>query len=327
VITSWEQWGSVFTDAAIWTPGVREIGRRAGLPVTTVEAGYPGTNAVFIVNAGAAADQASPPYVVKIYCPFCREDFALERILHPLLAEYADLPVPAWLGDGVLKGEMDWPYLILSFLPGKAIRDVRSKIPRANLVSIAAELGRCVKVLHGIPSSSLQSLDPFLDAWSVVAEQQLARTVDRLTTSQALPRNLIRQIPGFVTPVLESLSPLDWVSVNGDLTEDHVLLQEQRGHWRISGLIDFADTLIAPAEYEWVALWFGALGRDPACLHAFMQGYEAACPIDEAFRRRAMAFTFLHEFGALMIETVLQGLDAPEVRSLEHLETLLWPLC
>lgn len=318
VITSWEDWGSRFTDVETWAPAVREIGRRAGLPVATIEAGYPGTNAVFIVNADT--DQA---YIVKISCPYYRDDFTLERELHPLLAHYPEIPAPVLLGHGELRGEMAWPYLILSFISGAAIRDVRSAIPHTNLMSIAHDLGRRVSVLHNIPRPVLAPLAPFLGHWSNTTAR-LAATCDILSCKAVLPSALIEQIPDYVTPTLAN--PTDLVLVNGDLTEDHLLLQEHSGQWELSGLIDFADALIAPRDYEWVALWFGALDREPACLRAFMAGYDADIILDAAFRHRAMGFTFLHEFGGLIIGMALNQLGNPHIESLLHLEALLWPL-
>jgi hygromycin-B 7''-O-kinase len=328
-VTTWEEWGRLFTDVPTWTAAVHEIGRRLGLPVMNIAPGYPGTNAVFIVNtrAIAEAERTLQPYVVKIYCPFCHEDFTLEQVLHPLLARYPGLPVPVSLGYGVLEGEMDWPYLVLSFIEGDAIRDARSGIPHSSLVALARDLGRCVAILHDIPRSSFLSLASCLGDWGLVAEQQLAKTLDHLAGNQVLPIELIRRIPDFVKPVLAGQSPSSLVLVNGDLTEDHVLLAEEDGTWRISGLIDFADSLLAPRDYEWVALWFGALDRDPGCLHAFMEGYNGGIVVDAAFRRRAMAYTFLHEFGGLMIELALSRLGLPHIESLTHLETVLWPLC
>ena len=47
-IRTWSEWGRLFTDAALWAPAVREVCRQTQLPVTEIEAGYPGTNvAVF----------------------------------------------------------------------------------------------------------------------------------------------------------------------------------------------------------------------------------------------------------------------------------------
>jgi Ser/Thr protein kinase RdoA (MazF antagonist) len=325
VVASWEEWGRIFTDVATWTPAVREIARRAALPVTSIEAGYPGTNAVFLVNAYAGAGADPPPYVVKIYCPFCLEDFTLEQTLHPLLTVHPDLPVPAVLGQGVLKGEMDWPYLILSFLSGDAIRDARPVISHPNLLSISRHLGRSVKALHRVPRSSFLSLEPLLGDWDVLSEQYLAKTIEHLTRNQVLPQPLIEQIPDFVTSVLSRQPYTTSVLVNGDLTEDHLLVEkEETGEWHMSGLIDFADALIAPPAYEWVALWFGALDRDRGCLQAFMESYEPGLHLDATFRRTAMAFTLLHEFGGSIMETALTQLGRPTVEGLAELCTTLW---
>jgi Ser/Thr protein kinase RdoA (MazF antagonist) len=139
-----------------------------------------------------------------------------------------------------------------------------------------------------------------------------------------LPLSILRQIPHFLTSVLAEMGTPPLRLVNGDLTEDHLLLEQRAGRWQISGLIDFADSLVAPVEYEWGALWFSGLARDAACLRQFMAAYDAALPLDAAFFRRAMAFTFLHEFSAAILAEVMKELHHPAVHSIAELQTLLW---
>lgn len=322
-IRTWADWAKIFTDVDVWADAVRAIADRAGLPIHTIEAGYPGTNAVFVVNSHTGAGDA-PAFVVKIYAPFCHEDYELERELHPLLSQHPSLPTPRLLGHGTLMDEIDWPYLVLSFLPGAPIREVRSVISPVELVSISEDLGGLVRALHRIPITSIQSLPSSPEAWRAAGTRHLEQTVEHLRAEAALPLALLDAIPGFVAPMLQPASPPELVFVTGDLTEDHVLLQREEAHWTISGLIDFADALIAPRAYEWPALWFGALGRDTASLHAFMKAYDPSQSLDAAFYRRAMAFTLLHEFGGLMITETLRRMGLPEPRTLDELQTLLW---
>jgi hypothetical protein len=138
------------------------------------------------------------------------------------------------------------------------------------------------------------------------------------------------------------------------LTEDHILLEQDHGRWRISGLIDFGDALIAPREYEWIALWFGALECHADEFMAFMRGYkppasvEPPIPVglpipaeppapagstdpattgtvfDKPFFNTTLAFTFLHEFSAGIIDVTLKRLGYPPVRSLRELQRVLW---
>jgi hygromycin-B 7''-O-kinase len=318
---TWQAWGQVFLDVDIWTPPVQEICRRARLPVRSIEAGYPGSNAVFVVNRHTP-DEA----VVKIYAPLCPEDFALERVLHPILSLWPEIGAPRLLAEGTLGADGAWPYIVLSFLTGEPIREVREDIPRRDLLAIAHDLGRRLRVLHSIPTADLGALDTTPEAWRRTSERHLSQSVEKLRARKALPKTVIERIPAFVRAVLQESTASPMVLVSGDVTEDHVMLAERDGRWSVTGLIDFADALIAPREYEWVALWFSALDQDAGCLRRCLEGYDPVLPIDAAFCRQAMAFTFLHEFGAEIICDELEELDAPQIDSISTLQDALWEL-
>lgn len=313
-IETWEQWGKFFTDVPRWTPAVREICRQAGIPAHTIEAGFPGTNAVFVL------DQT---YVLKVYAPFCHRDYALERFLNPLVTRHG-IPAPAILAEGVFEDRIRWPYIVMAYLPGQPIREVRAQIPRANRLDIAADLGRIVRALHQIPLAdvTLPELSP--DSWMSFVKKRRAHMGEQNRREGKLPLSILKKIPRFLTSVLTEMGSPPLRLVNGDLTEDHLLLEQRAGRWQLSGLIDFADSLVAPVEYEWPALWFSGLARDAGCMRQFMAAYDPTLPLDAAFFRRAMAFTFLHEFSAPMLAWVLQHLPTASAQSIAELQTLLW---
>jgi Ser/Thr protein kinase RdoA (MazF antagonist) len=317
LLKTWAEWGKVFTDLDVWEPAVREICRRAGLPVRTITAGYPGTNAVFTVNA-RRPDAA----VVKIYAPLCAEDYDLERVLHPLLGRWPAIGVPALMAEGSLGADGAWPYIVLSFVHGEPIREVREELADRDLLDIANDLGHRLHTLHAIPAAAWGPLAAMVDEWPSIGRRYLEQNLDKLRSRKALPRTLLDAIPGLVNPFLEA--DTDLVLVSGDITEDHVLLAEDQGRWLISGLIDFADALIAPRAYEWVALWFSALRRDSVAFRAFLEGYGRGLVADASFHRTAMAFTFLHEFGAEIITDELCGEDLAAIRTLQTLQSILW---
>jgi hygromycin-B 7''-O-kinase len=343
-IETWHDWGEIFLDVPTWAPLVREICRRVSFPCRTIVPGYPGSNAVFIVNLSDPAHRV----VVKIYAPLCSEDYEFERELHPLLAQIPELGAPMLLDHGVLASETRWPYVVLSFIPGEPIREVREAISDKNLMCIAADLGRRVRALHALPLDGVTSLDVTAASWLRYVRDQIPRTIKALNRESLLPQRLLGQIPAYVAEVLDAslcnraspsartlsesafhpggcaLSCDDLVLVSGDITEDHILLREVAGAWRISGLIDFADARIAPRDYEWVALWFGALDRDTGALSAFLHTYDPKIKLDAAFYRRALAFTLLHEFGALIIvETLPRRLQA-KITGMDELLEMLW---
>ena len=331
-VKTWDDWGKIFLDVPTWAPLVQESCRRAGLPCHTIIAGYPGSNAVFVVNRQLPAQRA----VVKIYAPFCREDYTFEREIHVLLERTPELGAPRLIAHGqlaapgrqavreALDSSSVWPYIVLSFIPGEPIREVRDDIDNRSLLNIAEELGRRLRHLHAIPLSTLIALDVTRAGWQRYTQQQIVRTTTALRRETTLPNRVINRVPAFVNTVLAEQGTPELVLVSGDVTEDHVMLQRRGNSWAISGLIDFADARAAPREYEWVALWFSALDRDASSLVAFMKGYNPAQALDEAFLRQAMAYTFLHEFGALIISEVLSPSRAQEIESIHDLQTALF---
>lgn len=316
---TWPEWGAVFTDLDIWTPAVHEICRRAHIPVRTIESGYPGSNAVFIVN-----NHTPSVAVVKIYAPLCPEDYTLERVLHPLLSQWPEIGAPHLLAEGTLGANGTWPYIVLSYIAGEPIREVREDIPRRDLLAASRDLGHRLRVLHSIPTSALAGIDISAEGWQRTAERHLDQGMQKLRAHRALPKNVIDRLPGVVRTELQNAAATPLVLVSGDVTEDHVMLAEHDGHWTLTGLIDFADALVAPREYEWIALWFSALDRDTACLRTCLEGYGGGVVTDAAFYRRAFAFTFLHQFGSEIVIETLDRLGNPEIDSIAALQAILW---
>lgn len=321
-VKTWDDWGKIFLDAPTWAPLVKEICRRAELPCHTITAGYPGSNAVFVVNRQQPQQRAA----VKIYAPFCHEDYAFEHEIHVLLERMPELGAPRLIAHGILESSSAWPYVVLSFVPGEPIREVRDDIDDRSLLNIAEELGRRLRYLHAVPLSTLSSLDVTRAGWQRYTQQQIARTTAALRRETALPDRVINRVPEFVNTVLAEQGTPELVLVSGDVTQDHVMLQRRGDVWAVSGLIDFADARVAPREYEWVALWFSALDRDLSSLEAFMRGYDPTQILDEAFLRQGMAYTFLHEFGALIIAEVVSPKMARKIESIRDLQTELWLL-
>ncbi|MCJ7549030.1 MAG: hypothetical protein MUQ30_05050, partial [Anaerolineae bacterium] len=57
---------------------------------------------------------------------------------------------------------------------------------------------------------------------------------------------------------------------------------------------------------------------------AFVSSYDPTQMLDEAFLRQAMAYTFLHEFGAPIISDVLPPRKARQLESIRDLQAELW---
>jgi hygromycin-B 7''-O-kinase len=148
--------------------------------------------------------------------------------------------------------------------------------------------------------------------------------VQQFRQEAALPPAVIDQCAIWLESVWDDVQADRLVLINGDVTEDHVLVRRQNGVWCISGLIDFADALVGQVEYEWIALWFGALDRDVDAMRTCMAAYDPCVQPDGVWAKRVMAFTLLHEFGAGIVRSVLERMGSPRVRSFDSLVNALW---
>ena len=316
-IHDWADWGPLFTDAARWRPAVAalwaaepSLAARTGLAaIDTLTAGYPGTCAVFLLDETA---------VIKLFPPMVAGDFVRERAVYRLLA--GRLPeMPRLLADGVWRDRVDWPYLVFSFCPGRAWREARAAMSPAQRLAVARTLGQRVRLVHETPLPAGEPWPP-PDAWPRFVAARLAEAPAALRA--ALP-------PAVAAAAADLLRATGWfgarpVLLHADLTEDHPLVLAEGGAWRLSGLLDWADAEVGDPLYEWVALYFGFCGREAALFRACLAGYDPAGG-RWPDRRRLLAFTLLHRFGAHIIAHLLPAEERRALPDLDALAARLFP--
>lgn len=288
------------------------LAERAG-----ISTGYPGSTAVFLVDK---------QFVVKIFPPFLVQDYHLEKEVYDLIDTRLDPYLPELLAYGVYPDKIDWPYLVLSFLPGQAIREVREEISAENKQTIARELGWYIRRLHGTPLDRAEVMEVETADWIAFLVERRKRCLEELRDKTSLPMAVLREIAYFLnTDVLRPSGDFRPLLLNGDFTEDHLLLEKRLGEWRVTGLIDWADALAGAQEYEWVALWFGLCSQEASMFREVLKAYDPNLVLNNAFRHRMLAFTFIHRFGPHLLGELLGQPGAPTITTLAELQSWLWP--
>lgn len=310
---SWDNWGSLFLETALWRPVVTRICEATAVtPAQHIEAGFPGSCAVFVVDGQV---------VVKLYPPMMVQDFQREREVYGLLnGRLAHLP--RLLGHGLYPDQIDWPFLLLEFRKGVAIREVFEELAPANRRQIARELGGMLRVVHGTAVAHVPAFDTSPSAWSKFVATRRANCLPELRQKQILPESVLAELAHFMEQA--TVGGERPILINADLTEDHLLLVHHEGQWHISAHIDWADAEVGALEYEWIALWFGLCQRDGVMFREILRVYDPDLQLDEAFLERVMAYTLLHRFGAGVIEHVLAVNGRPHISTLAELRQQLW---
>ena len=121
------------------------------------------------------------------------------------------------------------------------------------------------------------------------------------------------------------------VLVHGDITEDHLYftqrnIKNEAEKWTVSALIDFGDARIAPEQYEWIPLWFGAFQRNTRLYRQFMVEFTDDKIEWESFYGIMSTMTLLHEFGLEIIKDVIQQSERKitDFDSLHSIMKFLW---
>jgi hygromycin-B 7''-O-kinase len=319
-VAGWKDWGPIFTDAGLWWPVVErlwasdpalEAATRISTPIH-VEAGFPGTCAVFVVDGVV---------VIKFFPPMVARDYDRERIAYGRIGALSPA-LPRLLAEGVFIDRIPWPYLVFSRVPGRAWREARAYMSRAAQLSITGELGRIVRLVHDTPLPADGSW-PALSAWRELVEARLPQIAGELSTNTALPQGIIREVEAAALAT-------DWFVerprlLNADLTEDHLLVSRRVGRWALSGLIDWADAEVGDAYYEWVGPWFSICRRDAGLFRGFLAGYDPALRLEDISADRFLTFTALHRFGAAIIGDALLLAEQSAIGSRAELIAALFP--
>ena len=309
------KWGAIFTDAVLWQPVVRRICQEMGLaPALSIKSGYPGSCAVFIVDR---------EIVLKLYPPLFAADFERELIVYEAIQDRL-AHIPRVLAHGVYADRMDWPYVILSFCPGVPIREIDHHLSRANKESIGLDLGRLIRDLHHSPLP--ERLATSWQHWRDFLLENRGRTLRHLRQERPFSGQVIDEIELVLSDTEgEWLVEQPLCLINADLTQDHLLLVQEKWGWKISAVIDWADAEVGVPAYEWIPLWYGLCQRDELLFQHILAAYDPLLNLDESLSRELLTYTFLHRFGGEIIVQELKQLGKPAVRNLAELQTLFCP--
>lgn len=296
------------------------LAARHDFPLCELRA-FPG-GSLLVLDTGAGR-------VIKLYSPLEPEDHETE--VAALRAVDGLLPVetPQILATGDIDG---WPYAVMTRLPGQPANarwvegrpedDPWRRIPRADQLRIAEDVGRAVAALHRVPTDNLPSA--MRPDWGAFLAGQRETCVERMRRG-GLGEAWLDQIPSFLDSV-DLRPPIEGcVLLHTEIMRDHTLVEQRDDRWRLCGLLDFEPAMVGAPEYEFASAAMFLTGGDLDAFRAFLRGY--GFPASEQtrdFARRVLAWLLLHRYGNLAWYLAM----LPERRGATTLDALAaawWP--
>ncbi len=205
--------------------------------------------------------------ILKLIPPRWAEDARREAEALQAVPTDASIATPTLLALEALEG---WTALLLRRLPGEVLSERWPFQERSRRADLASQLGAVAAWLHHL---EVPHYSPLAYDW----EAHIAGEVEaapRQLAKDGAPRILQDSWPGFLRSVGPLPSPdSPRVLLHGDLSAGNVLVQEERGRWRITGLLDFGDASLGQATHDWLSPGVHNFAGDPAVLKAFCDGY------------------------------------------------------
>jgi hygromycin-B 7''-O-kinase len=292
----------------VWQEAAAAICARHRFSSSSLQRSQHGENIIFFVD-----DRR----MLKIYAP-ARRQFQRERAALEAVAGQCSIPTPEVIAVGEIDG---WPYLVMTRLRGARMTEVWPSMERTNRLEIVRSLGQALRDLRA-------GVAPLPDAtvgrsWSDFVARQAAESVERQRRCGANPE-WIAALPDFLAERLPLLDGTAEVFLHGDVHPGNVLLAEEDGRWRITALLDFADSLSGAPEYELVAPGVLMVQGDAELQRALFTacGYGDA-QLDRSLRARLMLLTVLYECSDLRKYALRLRPDAIHL-SLAGLERAIW---
>jgi hygromycin-B 7''-O-kinase len=295
----------------VWQRAASVICDRHNLTHTLLRRAEQGENIIFFVDER---------FVIKIFAPF-REGFRREKASLEAASGKLHVETPLILYAGELEG---WSYLVMTQLAGISGREAWPGIDLRGRMEVATHLGLALKSLHNQAAAHSQaSTNP---DWQGFIERQAKMCVERQRACGANPEWL-ESLPDYLAAHLQLLpAEYETVLLHGDAHLGNLLLAQEHGRWKITGLFDFGDSLCGFHEYDFVApgvlMLQGSRELQRAMLLAY--GYEES-QLDPGLRRRLMLLTMLYECSDLR-KYALRLMPEAVNFTLEELEAAIWRL-
>jgi hygromycin-B 7''-O-kinase len=289
-----------------WTGSALEICRLTGLDCGRAERAGGSEHVVVLVDDGLA---------IKVYRPG-RDCFRREIDCLSAFAGQSPFPIPEVVATGNFRG-LD--YLVMTRVAGEPMtRAEWLQLPVRDQSRVVAELGAGLRSLHeAVPRPAAGDWAEFVaERAATLVERQIRAGVNSAVID-ALPRFIETNLP--LVPVAGPLT-----AMHADVHFGNLRLTRNGGRWRISGLIDFADSRTGFHEYEFLAVGVLMIQGQGGLQREFFRAYGYRDDeLDEEMRRRLMMLTALYETADLRryaMRLAPEAVDWP----LERLERSIW---
>jgi hypothetical protein len=252
-------------------------------------------------------------HYLKLYTREPRRQFHAERCALQVMAEHG-LPAPRLRAAASPDGLP--PYIVTTAVTGASAEHAWGNLSRTEQLILAHEFGVITAAYHQLPQQQFAVVEDEVGGGheSIAFERK-----QRLAEIEAGPflsesqRTLYESLPANRDTLIHFISSESPEHFKGpvvfshcDLSHAHIFVSDTTGYWHVSGVIDWAETMLVPAEWDLTFHWFWTFTRDRDAMKAFLKAYFNSIPPPDRFARRCFA-AYLHTYDWVALWNALRN--------------------
>ena len=223
---------------------------------------------------------------LKLFGPAAERQFHIERSLLRTLETHPAIPAPRIIAAGERTPAP--PYLILTGVPGDTAENVWDELDRSRQLALARDFGAITAAIHRLPQEELAGIEQQFGGRNEHTRAWKNRRITEFETTATLSVKQRDDLLRFLHE--EALQHCDHQPqlTHYDLAHNHIYLSRGAGAWRVTGIIDWAEAMLGPPEWDVAYLWFWTFTRDREAMRACLQALYADSPPPGRFARRCL---------------------------------------
>jgi aminoglycoside phosphotransferase (APT) family kinase protein len=228
--------------------------------------------------------------ILKLFGPTAERQFFVERAVLATLAAHSAIPAPRIVAAAEHSSLP--PYLILSEVPGETAENLWDGLSRSAQLALARELGALTAAIHRLPQDNLAAVERRFAGKELHIEQYRSYWLATVEQETALSSQQRRELAHFLREEAPQHLAAPVRLAHYDLAHNHIYLAEEKGAWQVTAIIDWAEAVLGPPEWDMVYLWFWTFTRDREAMHTCLETLLAGSAPPAQFARRCLAAVF-----------------------------------
>ena len=228
-INNWGDWGGIYQSIPAFAPLVEHIFQKEKLPLAKIENLQPGSNAVFKVGE----------YVIKIFAPPTPDDpeggYGTNVDVELFGIKWANargVPASKLVADGAVEDKYLFRYMIMEYINGKLLGEIEGSLSFEDKLSIGKQMRSITDKLNA-PCGNFTPVD----VMEYAAD-------NKGWSKEGFPASFQSERLAYLAEF--NIEDYEKVYCHGDWTCENIIVDDQLNVY----LIDFADAMYAPAEYD-----------------------------------------------------------------------------